>query len=74
MDNNKKVAKKKMNKKPLLSESTKQRIVAICIVLLLVVSLGGYFIYFTGVPAKILNGVSYYETDANGKEIGRAHV
>lgn len=67
MDNNKKVAKKKMNKKPLLSESTKQRIVAICIVLLLVVSLGGYFIYFTGVPAKILTGVSYYETDANGK-------
>lgn len=69
MDNNKKAAKKKTNKKPLLSEQTKRRIAVVCLVLSLVVSVGGYFIYVAGIPAKVLTGVSYYETDANGKVV-----
>lgn len=63
-----KVAKKSKNqKKPLLGESLKKTLISTLIILFFVITVGGYFIYVTGVPAKVLTGVEIIKTQENGK-------
>ncbi len=67
MSDKKKGVDKSKGKKPLLSETVKKRLISTLIILFFVITIGGYFAYVTGVPAKILTGVEIIETQANGK-------
>lgn len=68
MNDKKKVANKSKNKKkPLLGESLKKTLISTLIILFFVITVGGYFAYVTGVPAKVLTGVEIIKTQENGK-------
>lgn len=69
MENRKTQRKKvKKNKKPILSSGTKRTIGIVLTVLFFVVVVGGYFIYFAGVPAKILTGLEFHQIGEDGTD------
>lgn len=67
MSDKKKAVDKSKRKKPLLGETIKKRLISTLIILFFVITVGGYFIYVTGVPAKVLTGVEIIKTQENGK-------
>lgn len=66
-DKKKVISKSKNKRKPLLGESLKRALISTLIILFFVITVGGYFVYVTGVPAKILTGVEIVKTQENGK-------
>lgn len=68
MSDKKKVSdKSKHKKKPLLKESVKKTLISTLIILFFVITVGGYFAFATGLPAKVLTGVEIVKVQEDGK-------
>lgn len=67
MENKTKAAVKgKKNKKPILSSSAKRTLVIVSFILVLVISVGGFFAYIANVPAMLLTGAEITLTPEGG--------
>ncbi|MDD4095216.1 MAG: hypothetical protein PHP22_03125 [Oscillospiraceae bacterium] len=70
MENNKKVTgKNKKLRKPIVSSSIKRKLVIAAIILVFVISIGGFFAYSAGLPAMLLTGAEFIRTPEGGKPV-----
>ncbi len=68
MENKNKVAgKTKKIRKPIMNSSVKRKLIIAAIILVFVISVGGFFAYHAGLPAMVLTGAEFIRTPEGGK-------